>query len=190
VPTREQLRGLLDNGLDYAAVGQRLGIPPGQAYLIATGVPADGSGTIAEGEARRPGFLPSSQHLANPQMNRTAKDQTAGWLKARVAADEQMRTAMREPTAEPPEIEVDEDERPDAVTVLGRQHNQINYLLKELQALPSHATGGSAGQLAARKSIVSMITVRLSRRSTACRRIRWSRPGTSRPSGAMSARRR
>jgi hypothetical protein len=161
------VRGLLDNGLDYEAAGRRLGIPPGQAYLIATGVPADGSDTVTEGEARRPGFLPSSQHLANPpQMNPTAKDQTAGWLKARVAADEQMRAAMRERTAEPPEIEVDEDERPDAITVLGRQHNQVNYLLKELQALPGHTTGGSAEQMAARKSIVDMITVRLAAHET------------------------
>ena len=39
MPTREQVRGLLDSGLDYEAAGRRLGIPPGQAYLIATGAP-------------------------------------------------------------------------------------------------------------------------------------------------------
>lgn len=167
MPTREQVRELLDSGLDYQAASQRLGIPPGQAYLIATGVPADGSDTVTEEEASRPGFLPSSQHLANPpHENPETTDQVAAWLKARVAADEPMRTAMRERTAEPPEIAVPEDDRPDAITVLGRQHSEVRYLLKELQALPSHTTGGSADQMSARKSIVDMITVRLSEHET------------------------
>jgi hypothetical protein len=100
VPTREQVRQLLDGGLDYEAAGQRLGIPSGQAYLIATGVPADGGDTITE-EARRPGFLRSSQHLANPpHENPTAKESVRAWLKARIAADEQMRSAMRARTSE------------------------------------------------------------------------------------------
>jgi hypothetical protein len=100
VATRDQVRQLLDDGLDYRAVGESLGIPPGQAYLIATGVPADGSDTVTGDEARRPGFLPSSQHLANPpQENPTGKDAVRAWLRARVAGDEQMRVALRERTA-------------------------------------------------------------------------------------------
>lgn len=96
MPTREQVRKLLDNGMDYATAGGQLGIPAGQAYLIATGTPADGSDTITEEEARRPGFLPSSQHLANPpHENPTAKDSVRAWLLARVASDQQMRTAQR-----------------------------------------------------------------------------------------------
>lgn len=96
MPTREQVRRLLDGGLDYTAASQRLGIPPGQAYLIATGVPADGSDSITAEEARRPGFLPSSQHLASPpHENPAAKDSVAAWLKARAGSDEQMRTAQR-----------------------------------------------------------------------------------------------
>jgi len=168
VPTREQVRRLLDGGLDYQAAGRELGIPPGQVYLIATGVPADGSDTVTEEEAKRPGFLPSSQHLANPpHENPTSKDSVAAWLKARVAADGQMRAALRERTAEPPAVdpEVEKDSH-DAITVLGRQHNQVRYLLEELQALPSHTTGGSAEQMSARKSVVDMITVRLSEHET------------------------
>lgn len=162
--TREQVRRLLDDGLDYQAAGQRLGIPPGQAYLIATGVAADGSDTITDEEARRPGFLLSSQHLANPpHENPATKDSVAAWLKARVAADGQLRAAMLRRTYEPPEVgpEVEQDSH-DAITVLGRQHNQVQYLLKELHALPGHTTGGSREQMSARKSIVDMITVRLS----------------------------
>lgn len=168
MPTREQVRELLDGGLDYEAVGQRLGIPPGQAYMIATGVPADGGDTITEEEARRPGFLRSSQHLTNPpHENPTAKDSVREWLRARVAADEQMRAAARERTATPPPIDPAEEESShDAVTVLGRQHGQVRYLLKQLQALPSHTTGGSPEQVSARKSIVDMIAVRLSEHET------------------------
>lgn len=168
MPTREQVLRLLDSGLDYEAAGRQLGIPPGQAYLIATGVPADGSDTITDEEAQRPGFLLTSQRLANPPHdNPAAKESVAAWLKARVEADEQMRTALRERTAEPPPIDPEaEKDNHDAVTVLGRQHQQVNYLLKQLQALPSHTTGGSAEQMSARKSIVDMITVRLSEHET------------------------
>ena len=168
MPTREQVRRLLDSGLDYQAAGRELGIPPGQAYLIATGVPADGSDTITDEEAQRPGFLPSSQHLANPpHENPATTDSVAAWLKARVAADGQMRAALRERTAEPPAVdpEIEKDSH-DAITVLGRQHGQVRYLLEELQALPSHTTGGSAEQMSARKSVVDMITVRLSEHET------------------------
>jgi hypothetical protein len=168
VPTREQVRRLLDDGLDYQAASARLGISPGQAYLIATGLPADGSDAVTGEEAGRPGFLPSSQHLANPpHYNPTSKDSVAAWLKARVASDEQMRAALRSRTAKPPETDPElERDSHDAVSVLGRQHNQVNYLLKQLQALPSHTTGGTPEQLSARKSIVDMMTMRLSAHET------------------------
>lgn len=168
MPTREQVRQTLDGGCDYEAASRKLGIPPGQVYMIATGFPADGSDTVTDQEARRPGFLLSSQHLANPpHENPTTKDSVREWLRARVAADEQMRTAVRERAATPPPIDPEaEKESHDAVTVLGRQHSQVRYLLKQLQALPSHSTGGSPGQMAARKSIVDMITVRLSEHET------------------------
>jgi hemerythrin-like domain-containing protein len=167
VPTREQVRQLLAQGLDHRAAGRQLGISAGQAYLIATGVPADGSDTIPDPEmAGREDLMPVSQQLANPpHHNPTSKESTRKWLKARAAADEQMRTAMRQRTADPPEPD-DPDEEPDAITVLGRQHNQVRYLLKQLQALPSHTTGGSAEHISERKSIVDMVTVRLSRHET------------------------
>jgi hypothetical protein len=72
------------------------------------------------------------------------RKQVAAWLKARGAADEP----------------------PDAITVLGRQHSQVRHLMKELQALPGYTDGGSAEQMAARKSIVDMIIVRLSEHET------------------------
>ena len=160
--TREQVRRLLDGGLDYQAAAQELRIPAGQAYMIATGVPADGSDSIPDQEmARRDDLLPASQHLANPpHHNPTTKEQVRAWIKARVAADGQMRAALRQRTIEPPPIQ-DPDDSHDAITVLGRQHGQVRWLLKELQALPSHTAGGEPGHRSERKSIVDMITVRL-----------------------------
>jgi hypothetical protein len=130
--------------------------------MIATGVPADGSDSIPDEEmARRDDLLPASQHLVNPpHHNPTTKEQVKAWIKARVAADEPMRAAKRQRTAEPPPIQ-DPDDSHDAITVLGRQHSQVRWLLKELQALPSHTTGGEPEHRSERKSIVDMITVRL-----------------------------
>jgi hemerythrin-like domain-containing protein len=135
--------------------------------MIATGVPADGSDSIPDEEmARRDDLLPASQYLSNPpHHNPTTKESVRAWMKARVAADGQMRAAMRQRTAEPPSIE-DPDDSHDAITVLGRQHSQVRWLLKELQALPSHTTGGSPEHMSERKSIVDMITVRLSEHET------------------------
>jgi len=160
--TREQVRQLLDGGLDYRAAARQLRIPAGQAYMIATGVPADGSDSIPDEEmARRDGLLPASQHLANPpHHNPTTREQVRAWMKARVAADAQMRAAKWQRTPEPPPIQ-DPDDSHDAITVLGRQHSQVRWLLKELQALPSHTTGGERADREERKSIVDMITVRL-----------------------------
>jgi hypothetical protein len=166
VPTREQVRKLLADGLGYEAAARRLGIPAGQAYMIATGTPADGGDTIPEPEAARRDLLGASQHLANPpHENPTGKESVRAWMASRAAADEQMRAARRQHTAEPPAIE-DPDDTHDAVTVLGRQHNQVKVLLKQLEALPSHTTGGTPEQMSARKSIVDMITVRLSEHET------------------------
>ncbi len=91
--TRAQVQQLLDEGLDYEAAGQRLGIPAGQAYMIATGVPADGSDALPRQAADR-GAVPASQHLANPPYeNPTSSKQVHDWIAARVAADPQMRAA-------------------------------------------------------------------------------------------------
>jgi hypothetical protein len=56
-------------------------------------------------------------------------------------------------------------------------------LLKQLQALPSHTTGGSPEQMSARKSIVDMITVRLSRHETAEEEHLWPAVRKALPDG-------
>ncbi len=40
--TRAQVLELMETGTTYEEEGSRLGIPPGQVYLVATGIPADG----------------------------------------------------------------------------------------------------------------------------------------------------
>jgi hemerythrin superfamily protein len=162
VPTRDQIRALVAQGHDYPAIGQRLGVPAGQAYLIATGMPADGGDTYTEAERQRPGVLPSAQHLLGADAeNPTTKDAVLNWIKSRVAADPQMQAAAQQRDAEPGEIQ-DPDDDHDALVVLTRDHNQVKALQEQLGTLPSHATGGSTAQMSRRKSIVDMITVKLS----------------------------
>ncbi len=178
--SRQQVRELLDNGLDYADAGKRLGIPPGQAYMIATGIPADGGDAPAEYPSR-PAVLPASQHLANPPHdNPTSSQRVRDWMAARAAADRPMQEAAARRTAEPGPAKAEDPENPEAqgfsrdlTMVLTRQHNQVRALLQQLQALPGHKTGGTAEDLAARKSIVGMITVRLDRHEMAEERYLW-----------------
>jgi hypothetical protein len=93
VATAEQVRALLDAGLDHEEIGRRLGLPAGQVYLIGTGIPADG-GHSADGTGARPGARPSSQDLANPpHENPTSKQVVHSWIRGRVLADDQQRRA-------------------------------------------------------------------------------------------------
>ncbi|HEY1616743.1 MAG TPA: hypothetical protein VGG25_03955 [Streptosporangiaceae bacterium] len=99
MPTSDQVQELLDRGLDYEAAGRELGIPAGQAYMIATGVPADGSGTVPDQETpdqatpdqeseQRDSLPASSQHLANPPAHNPTRDESVQeWIKARARAD-------------------------------------------------------------------------------------------------------
>jgi hypothetical protein len=93
LPSKEQVKRLIAEGLDYPEVGRRLDVPAGQAYLIGTGTPADGGHSTDEPQDRE-GTLSSAQHLANPpHENPTAKQVVHDWIAGRVAADAQMRSA-------------------------------------------------------------------------------------------------
>lgn len=165
MPTRDQVRQLLEQGHDYPEIARRLGVPPGQAYLIGTGIPADGGDTYTDAERQRPGVLPAAQHLLGLEAdNPTTKQAVLNWIKARVSADGQMKAAAQQRDAEPGDIVDPDSDDPDhdALVVLTRDHNQVKALQEQLEALPSHTTGGSAAQLSQRKSIVGMITVKLS----------------------------
>jgi Hemerythrin HHE cation binding domain len=180
VPTREQVRRMLGAGHDYTAVAERLGIPPGQVYLIATGRPADGGDSPTGHE---PGLLPSSQHLANPpHENPTGSESVKQWIRARIAADAPMRAAAQRRTAEPSE-EGGEDASTDVLMVLTRDHNSVRALLQQLSAIPGHKKGGTAEDISQRKSIVDMITVRLSRHEAAEEELFWPKVRKALPDG-------
>ena len=182
MPTREQVCGLLGTGLDYAGAAERLGIPAGQAYLIATGRPADGGDSPPDREPG-PGALPSSQHLASPPHQDPAAGQPVrAWIRDMVAADTAMHKAAEQRAAEP-SGDQDDDVSTDVVMVLTRQHNQIRALLKQLSAIPGHKQGGTAGDLSQRKSIVDKITVRLSQHEAAEEELLWPRVRKALPDG-------
>jgi hemerythrin superfamily protein len=176
------VRALLGQGLDYAAAGQRLGIPAGQVYLIATGRPADGSDSPPAAQVDAGELLPSSQHLASPpHENPTSSTSVKEWIKARVAADAPMRAAAERRTAEPAEPGTEGSQ--DLVMVLTRQHNQVRALQEQLETLPSHKTGGSPADLEARKSVVDLITVHLARHETAEEEYLWPAVRKALPDG-------
>lgn len=183
MPTREQVRRLVEQGLDYPEIGRQLGVPPGQAYLIGTGMPADGGDTQTAAERRRPGVLSSAQHLLGAgAVNPTTKQAVLDWVKDRVRADPQMQAAARHRDAGPGEIEDPRDDH-DALVVLTRDHNQVKALQEQLEALPGHATGGSEAQLSRRKSIVDTITVKLSQHETVEEEYFWPAVRKAMPDG-------
>lgn len=98
MPSRRTVLELIEQGCDYDEVSHRLGISPGLAHLIATGIPADGGDSVTGERRERPGFAGAgSQHLVHPRAhNPTARPEVLAWVRERVRADEQMRSASRE----------------------------------------------------------------------------------------------
>jgi hypothetical protein len=86
---RDEVLEALRRAGSYPAAAARLGIRPGLAYLVATGLPADGSAVLTDADAARPGFLPgSTQHLANPEpVNPTVRAEVLEWARRRAARD-------------------------------------------------------------------------------------------------------
>lgn len=100
MPSKQQVVALTSQGLGYPEIGRRLGIPAGQAYLIATGMAADGGDTATAGDREHRGLETASQSLANPPAdNPTGKQMVHEWIQQRVAADGQMRAAQEQASA-------------------------------------------------------------------------------------------
>jgi hypothetical protein len=96
MPTRQAAMKLVQDGHTYREAGQRLGVPPGLVYLIATGVPTDSSDGLSAEDLTRPGLLPAAQGLSEPRTE--AADRSAhvrAFLSARASADAQMQAAAR-----------------------------------------------------------------------------------------------
>jgi hypothetical protein len=165
--TRDQVLSMLNDSAaasGYSEIARSLGVPAGQAYMIATGLPADGSDSLAPEDLERPGLLEgSTQFLSNPSAeNPTSKEHVLDWLKERARSDAAMRDAFRRRDAEPGEPQRPED-KTDIADVLTRDHDRMTALLEELSAIPGKKQGGSESDLSRRESIVDMITVSASR---------------------------
>jgi hypothetical protein len=89
VATRAQILELLKQGHSYETAARELGIPAGQAFMTATGLPADGSDVPPPEELAAKPVLPgSSQHLVNPPpFNPKRKQHVVEWVKRRAAAE-------------------------------------------------------------------------------------------------------
>jgi hemerythrin-like domain-containing protein len=172
VPTQQQVRSLVAAGLSYEEVGRRLGVSPGLAYLVGTGVPADGSDSLTPEQLESGDILPTSQQLSNPEWeNPTRSERVLEWVRQRAASDAQMQHAAAQRDAEPGEPQ--EPEIHDIVTLIGRDHNQVNALMQQLSAIPGHKKGGSATHIERRASIVDMMTRALAEHESAEEEYFW-----------------
>lgn len=169
MPTRNQVLALYETSGDYVAVGTTLGIPAGQAYLVATGLPADGGDSFPADELDRRGLLPAStQHLVYESVeleSPTTKGHVHQWVKRRAAADLPMQQAAAGRDAAPGEVE--EPEETDIGTVLSWDHHQVMALMKQLKTIPGVTAGGSPTHLSRRKSIADMVSISLSKHEAA-----------------------
>ncbi len=84
--SRRQVMERLDAGRSYVDTARELGIAPGEAYMIATGNPADGSDGRLFGDPRT---LPSSpqQLLGVPSVNPTRNPTVDAWVRERAARE-------------------------------------------------------------------------------------------------------
>lgn len=89
MPTTDQVRALLDAGHSYETSARELGISPGLAYMLATGVPADFSDDLHSGErAGRAELADSSQRLVNPHQHNPLRNPVViDWIKRRAATE-------------------------------------------------------------------------------------------------------
>jgi hypothetical protein len=167
--TRGEVQALVDTGLAYEDIGVRLGIHPGLAYMIATGLPADGSLGLAPEETERPGFLDTStQRLASPAPvhNPTHHDEVQRWIRQRVARDAQMQQAGAADSPQPPPLGETKDDA-DVLALLPRDHNGFHKLATRLKYVPTAAKGATDDQIAERAAIIDAIGAGLQRHEAA-----------------------
>ncbi|MFK3979178.1 hypothetical protein ACI2K4_02240 [Micromonospora sp. NPDC050397] len=87
--SKRQVLRLVDLGHGYPEIGRILDIPAGQAYLVATGIAADGGDTVTRRQRERPGMLSShSQRLVNPrEVNPPYSERVHDWIRTRARRD-------------------------------------------------------------------------------------------------------
>lgn len=172
MPTRESILTLVRSGLSYPQIGERLGVAPGLAYLIATGLPADGGDAPGPETDERPGALSTStQHLSNPKSIVPQRDaQTEAWIRKRALADPALRTAWATHGVAPPPLAEDDD---DLIDVIGHDHSQVRYLQLQLQTLPGASSGGLPDDLRRRAEALSLLRDKLKAHEHAEEEVLW-----------------
>ncbi|HZP49974.1 hemerythrin domain-containing protein [Actinocrinis sp.] len=172
MPTRESILTLVRSGLSYPQIGERLGVPPGLAYLIATGLPADGGDAPGPETDKRPGALSTStQHLSNPKSILPQRDEeTAAWIRERAMADPALRAAWAAHSVAPPPLAEDDD---DLIDVIGHDHSQAKYLQLQLQTLPGLSSGGLPDDLRRRNEALSLLGEKLKAHEHAEEEVFW-----------------
>jgi hypothetical protein len=89
MPSSDQVRARLRAGRSYETIARELGISPGLAYMLATGVPADFSDDLHEGErVGRPALADSAQRLVNPHEHNPQRNPVVlDWIRRRAATE-------------------------------------------------------------------------------------------------------
>ena len=94
--TKQAVLERVRDGGSVVQAASALGIDPGLAYLVATGLPADGSYSMSAGDWQRPGLMPSSQKLCAPPLRQAdERDVVLRWMHGRAQADRPMQAAAR-----------------------------------------------------------------------------------------------
>ncbi len=175
MPTREQVQEVRHATGSYAAAAKVLAIPPGQAYLIATGIPADGSDGVRHDPIRQPGILRgSTQHLVYghmPAHNPTSDPRVHHWLKGLVAADPVMRAAAGTRDVAPSALK--HPDQDDIASAIARDHVQLDALFKVLQTIPDTRRGPSPLQRSQRETLLDILIAALSRHEAAEQEHLW-----------------
>lgn len=173
--TQAEVLELVRAGVGYEDIGGRLGIHPGLAFMIATGLPADGSDGLSPEDTRRPGFLATSTaHLANPAPvhNPAHHDEVRRWIEVRVSADEPMRRAGERHWPVPPPLGETGDDA-DVLAVIARDHAHLHTLASQLQVIPTAAAGATEKQVRRRVAVVAALRTALTRHEQAERAYLW-----------------
>lgn len=90
--TRDEVLEKLKQGGGYPSVGRQFDIPAGKAYMIATGIPADGSDSLSPEDQKREGLeLGGTQALLGvPHHNPNQPEEKAevmAWVRDRARAE-------------------------------------------------------------------------------------------------------
>lgn len=93
MPSYHEVMQRLRAGRSLEDTGRDLGISPGLVYMLATGIPADGSDTLGPDEVAIVREATTQHLVGTPVARPTHEGVTLAWVRHRAAADAQMQVA-------------------------------------------------------------------------------------------------